>query len=349
MGKDFYSILGVSRNADAKELKKAYRKLAMKWHPDKNINNQKEAQEKFQEISEAYDVLSDPKKKQIYDQYGEEGLKVGGNPNPGPNIDPNMFGGSRGGARYEFTQEQAEELFRNIFGNLGGFGFGMNRGRRGGRFSNGFDDFESMDSPFIGRGRTVGESMDDFYVPNGNNPFHFNTRGSRPPPLRIELPCTLEQLNNSVTRKLKVRRNINGREDNKVFCIDLKPWWKDGTKITFDGEGDQVPGMQPQNIEFIIKEEPNQNFKREKDDLICEQTISLKDSLCGYSFNKLGLNNKNVHLDINGVIRPGSEYRIHNEGMKKKTGGNGDMIVKFNIVFPSSLSSDQKSQIRRIL
>ncbi|WJX44585.1 DnaJ sub B member 6 [Trifolium repens] len=75
MGVDYYKILQVDKNANDEELKKAYRKLAMKWHPDKNPTNKKEAEAKFKQISEAYDVLSDPEKRGIYDQYGEEGLK----------------------------------------------------------------------------------------------------------------------------------------------------------------------------------------------------------------------------------------------------------------------------------
>ncbi|GMH07266.1 hypothetical protein Nepgr_009106 [Nepenthes gracilis] len=81
MGVDYYSILGVDRKAKDDDLKKAYRKLAMKWHPDKNPNNKKEAEAKFKQISEAYDVLSDPQKRAVYDQYGEEALK-GGVPPP---------------------------------------------------------------------------------------------------------------------------------------------------------------------------------------------------------------------------------------------------------------------------
>ena len=77
MGVDYYKVLGVSRDATDTELKKAYRKLAIKWHPDKNQNNEEEATKKFKEISEAYDVLSDSEKREIYDAYGEEGLKGG--------------------------------------------------------------------------------------------------------------------------------------------------------------------------------------------------------------------------------------------------------------------------------
>lgn len=77
MGKNYYEILGVSRDADATALKKAYRKLALRWHPDKNPNNQEEAQKKFQEITEAFSILNDPEKRRTYDQFGEEGLNNG--------------------------------------------------------------------------------------------------------------------------------------------------------------------------------------------------------------------------------------------------------------------------------
>ena len=97
MGKNYYDILGVSKDADAATLKRAYRKLAMKWHPDKNKDNVEQAQAKFQEISEAYDVLSDPEKRKIYDQFGEEGLKGGAGGS----------GGFPGG--YSFNAGNAEE------------------------------------------------------------------------------------------------------------------------------------------------------------------------------------------------------------------------------------------------
>jgi DnaJ-class molecular chaperone len=106
MGRDYYAILGVPRDADAAALKKAYRKLAMKWHPDKNPDNVAQAQAKFQEISEAYDVLSDDEKRRVYDQFGEDGLKAGS-------------GGGPGG--YSFRSGNADEIFRRFFGDAGSF------------------------------------------------------------------------------------------------------------------------------------------------------------------------------------------------------------------------------------
>ena len=93
-GKDFYNILGLQRNANESEIKKAYRKLAMKWHPDKNQENKDYAEKKFKAVSEAYEILSDPKKKEIYDQYGEDGLRQDG-------------GGGGGG----FSSRDAEDIF----------------------------------------------------------------------------------------------------------------------------------------------------------------------------------------------------------------------------------------------
>lgn len=97
MGRDYYGILGVSKTATEEEIKKAYKKLALKWHPDRNINNKKESEEKFKEISEAYEVLIDKQKREIFDVYGEEGLK-GGAPPPGQGGEGmGGFGGMPGG------------------------------------------------------------------------------------------------------------------------------------------------------------------------------------------------------------------------------------------------------------
>ncbi|GIL49380.1 hypothetical protein Vafri_5746 [Volvox africanus] len=108
MGKDYYKILGVSKDADDNQLKKAYYKLAQKWHPDKNPNNVEAATEKFKEISEAYDVLSDPQKRTVYDQFGEEGLK-GGMPSGGPGGASAGAGGFPSGGAYHFDADMAEK------------------------------------------------------------------------------------------------------------------------------------------------------------------------------------------------------------------------------------------------
>jgi DnaJ family protein B protein 4 len=115
MGVDYYNILKLNRNATEEDMKKAYKRLAMKWHPDKNPVNKKEAEAKFKLISEAYDVLSDPNKRQIYDLYGEEGLKSFDQaPPPNTNV----------GASFKFNPRDADDIFSEFFGSGGSGGVG---------------------------------------------------------------------------------------------------------------------------------------------------------------------------------------------------------------------------------
>ena len=362
MGKDFYSILDVPRDADAATLKKAYRKLAMKWHPDKNPNNQEVAQAKFQEISEAYNVLNDPEKRAIYDKYGEEGLRLGIKPNnsqSGPDGGSSFTEGSQGGQHHQFSQEQADERFRKRFGHMGGgFSFGTQNGSRfrrnpsTGRRPNGMNGMfggagnRFANDDLFGRGGFNGRS---FGEGNRNNPHQTFFGGNdkqhqrKLPPLVFKVQCTLEQLNGCITKKLKVRRKINGKDDEKIFQIELKPWWKDGTKVIFEGEGEQKPGYLPQDLQFIIKESPHDTFIRKDDDLICNINISLKQALTGFIINRRGVDGEDIHLEVNGVVHPGDERRVKNAGMTSKNGGRGDIIFKINIDFPSYLFKEQNS------
>ncbi|PWA62219.1 dnaJ subfamily B member 13 [Artemisia annua] len=120
MDVDYYKVLEVDRSAKDDELKKAYRKLAMKWHPDKNPNNNKQAETKFKQISEAYDVLSDSQKRSMYDRYGEDGLK-GQGPPPSPGMFPGMSS-YRGATSFRFNGRTAEDLFSELFGHTNRFG-----------------------------------------------------------------------------------------------------------------------------------------------------------------------------------------------------------------------------------
>ncbi|XP_027368161.1 dnaJ homolog subfamily B member 4-like isoform X3 [Abrus precatorius] len=130
MGLDYYEILEVDKNATDEELKKAYKRLAMKWHPDKNPNNKKEAETQFILIAEAYEVLSDPQKRAIFDRYGEGGLK-GGPPPSNADLDPFSFFQSRGGATtFRFNPRNANNIFAEVFGSSSPFG-GMGMGYGG--------------------------------------------------------------------------------------------------------------------------------------------------------------------------------------------------------------------------
>jgi curved DNA-binding protein CbpA len=151
MGKDYYAILGLPRTAKEEDIKKAFKKLALKWHPDRNPDNKKQAEEKFKEVAEAYEVLSDPKKREIYDKFGEEGLKAGVDPNAAggfPGGFPGGFGSFPGGFTFRYSPSNAEDIFAQFFGGRNPF---FTRFTSGGGFG---ESDEEEDSPFAAFGRS---------------------------------------------------------------------------------------------------------------------------------------------------------------------------------------------------
>eukprot|EP00918_Siedleckia_nematoides_P069954 GHVU01152495.1.p1 GENE.GHVU01152495.1~~GHVU01152495.1.p1 ORF type:complete len:227 (-),score=29.57 GHVU01152495.1:450-1130(-) len=146
---NYYKVLGINRNATDSEIKKSYRKLALRWHPDKNPENKEEAEKRFKEISEAYEVLSDKDKRQVYDRYGKEGLVQG---NSQPNFD---FGGFDSGFSH-FNFRDPEDVFREFFGGRDPFaeffstGFPAFPGFGGGGMFGGHENIEPIADPFGG-------------------------------------------------------------------------------------------------------------------------------------------------------------------------------------------------------
>ncbi|XP_073149500.1 uncharacterized protein [Henckelia pumila] len=198
MGVDYYKILQVDRSANDEELKKAYRKLAMKWHPDKNPNNKKDAESKFKQVSEAYDVLSDQNKRAVYDQYGEEGLK-GQMPPPGAGGAGGFPGGMDGGGAnsFHFNPRRAEDIFSEIFGFASPFG-GMGDTGGGSRVGgSGFPSNMFRDDMFAYKKAAAagGEG---------------SSAGATRKAAAIErmLPCSLEDLYKGTSKKMKISRDI---------------------------------------------------------------------------------------------------------------------------------------------
>ncbi|KAL7169639.1 hypothetical protein ACSBR2_034641 [Camellia fascicularis] len=343
MGVDYYKVLQVDRNAKDDDLKKAYRKLAMKWHPDKNPNNKKDAESKFKQISEAYDVLSDPQKRAVYDQYGEEGLK-GQVPPPGAG---GFYGGSDGGGgggptTFRFNPRSADDIFSEFFGfnsPFGGMGdMGGSRASASG-FSRGMFP-EDIFSSF--RGGAGGEGSG-----------HVPRKGAA---IERNLPCSLEDLYKGTTKKMKISRDVidaSGRPTTmeEILTIEIKPGWKKGTKITFPEKGNEQRGVIPSDLVFIIDEKPHSVFKRDGNDLVVTQKISLVDALTGYTAQITTLDGRNLTVAINSIISPTYEEVVKGEGMPipKEPSKKGNLRIKFNIKFPTRLTSEQKTGIKRLL
>ncbi|VYS59691.1 unnamed protein product [Arabidopsis thaliana] len=347
MGVDYYNILKVNHNATEDDLKKAYKRLAMIWHPDKNPSTRRdEAEAKFKRISEAYDVLSDPQKRQIYDLYGEEGLKSGKIPNSSSS-EASSSSSSSSSSRYphfhqhrpqhppnassfRFNPRDAEDIYAEFFGSENGGG-SNNAGGRGNRaFRNG----------------------------------HFNTGGAngysgemrKVPAMENPLPVSLEDLYKGVVKKMRITRNVydaSGRMmvEAEILPIEIKPGWKKGTKLTFPKKGNEEPGIIPADIVFVVEEKPHPVYKRDGNDLLVSQEITLLEALTGKTVNLITLDGRTLMIPLTEIIKPDHEIVVPNEGMpiSKEPGKKGNLKLKLSVKYPSRLTSDQKFELKRVL
>lgn len=341
MGKDYYKILGVGRNASDEELKKAYRKLAIKFHPDKNKSP--DAEDKFKDINLAYEVLKDSKKRKIYDQVGEEGMKAGAG------------GGGGGQGMPDFSQ----------FSGFNGANFThFNTGPGNFAGSGAFDPFSTFNS-FFGEGFNVHNHQDPF-AGAGASPFGHSQsfsmgghQGNPRAPKRPEITgvtstiehdinVSLEELMVGTTKKFNIKRDriTNGRTNReaKLFVVEVKKGWKDGTKVRYPQEANEEYGKLPGDIVFIIKSKPHTTFERDNENLIYTQNIELHEALDGQEkqFAIPLLNStQRVSLRVGStIISNGMERRISGQGLplQKQPNVKGDLIVKFKVVFPTQLT-----------
>ena len=354
---DYYKLLGVNRDADDEAIKKAYRKLALKWHPDRNPNNKETAEKQFKAISEAYEVLSDKNTRAVYDQFGEEGLKNGA---PAPGADG--FGGAGGEARFPggnffhftsagpggartsragpagFNPSNADDIFRQFFSSTGG------------------------GDPFAGAG--FDEDEDDIRgFPRGG---HFGsysqahphaTRNAKPAPAVYPLRCTLEELHSGCTKKLKIKRKVidpvtrHASSSEKIIVINVKAGWKAGTKLNYAGEGDEVAPNKHQDVQIVIEEKAHPIYRREGDDLHLTMNLTLEEALCGFSKTVTTLNSRELKVSNNAVTVPNQQFKFAEGGMpnQKNVNSKGALIVTFKVTFPPSLTEEQKGLVRKAL
>jgi DnaJ family protein B protein 4 len=354
MGRDYYKILEVSKKASLEDIKKAYKKLALKYHPDRNSESDKEqAQKKFVEINEAYEVLSDNEKKKVYDLYGEEGLKAG--------IDPNTSNASNGSSTTYSTSEFPtggfsfhasdpfsvfEEFFSNSEGGAHHFSFHSSRGSRKHRHpqSHYYDDFMSDEDHRSG------------------NPFvsSFKSRNQYSKQTALverTFACTLEEIYKGHKKKLRVTRTkFNDRGDSKqesnIVEITVPPGTSAGTEFVVHEAGDIYPGKPAGDVLFVLEEKPHSYYVRDGADLIYTAKITLAQALTGVKITLPTLDGQSVEVLIRDVIKPGFEKRIPDRGMPilKYPGSFGDLIVKFDIQWPNRIEREEdRNEIKRVL
>ncbi|EED18216.1 DnaJ domain protein Psi, putative [Talaromyces stipitatus ATCC 10500] len=367
-----YDSLSVKPDATQDEIKKAYRKAALKYHPDKNKDNPK-AVEKFKECSQAYEVLSDPEKRKIYDQFGLEYLLRGGPPpspgggGAGPGGMPGGFnftnmgggpgggGGTRtfrfstgpgGGASFNFSNP--EDIFRNFAKSGGGGGMG-----------GGLDDHDFLadilGAGLGGGGIPRGGARTSAGGPGGAS---FSTRREpTPEPQVVEKPLnlTLEELFNGTTKKVVTKSktfDANGRRNVQDITLEakIKPGLRSGSKLKYKGVGDQEEGGR-QDVHLVVTEKEHPTFKRSGDHLITTVDLSLKEALTGWERIVKTIDGKSIRVAKPGPTQPGYEERFPGLGMpiSKKPTERGDMVVKVNVKFPTTLTAEQKELLKDVL
>lgn len=345
MGKDYYKILGITKSATDDEIKKAYRKLALRYHPDKNKSPN--AEDKFKEVAEAYEILSDKKKREIFDKYGEEGLKSGGRSN-GPN---------NTSFSYQFHGDP-RATFAQFFGSSNPFAsfFDMSDNLFD---KNVFDldtEHDFFGSPFGGLGSRHGLGG-AFRSHSFNVHTPFKREKQQDPPIEHDLYVTLEEIYNGCVKKMKISKRVlqpdgTSKKEDKYVSISVKPGWKSGTKVTFQKEGDQVHGKIPADIVFIIRDKPHSLFKREGSDLRYTARLTLKQALCGVVFEVPTMSGDKLRIStMQEIIKPNTVKRIQGYGLPfpKDTTRKGDLLVAFDIQFPEKLTVTQKELLRDML
>lgn len=344
----FYDLLGVSKTASPEELKKAYKKAAIICHPDKGGD-----QEKFKELAHAYDILSDPEKRSIYDQYGEEGLKEGMGHAGASGFDPSdlfsaVFGGdpfgdhSGGSSRGRGQRRRrTDNVVRAIDVTLENIYNGVVKKLSVTR--------QALCGKCKGTGSKTGRSAECKQCKGSGRTVQYVRLGMGLMQ-QIEQICSGCEGKGEVLREKDKCLGCKGEKvvpESKILEVRVEKGMKDGEKISFPGLAHDAPNAEAGDLIFVLKQKPHTTFKRIGDDLFMERSLSLAESLCGFSFRVPHLDGRHLLIKTQPgeVIKPGQAKAIENEGMPrhKQSFLQGRLFISFSVEFPESgsLTFDQ--------
>ena len=317
--RDYYKVLGVAKGAAPDEIKKKYRQLALKYHPDRNKGNP-EAEERFKAISEAYAVLGDPQKRKQYDTFGSAQFHQRFS-------QEDIFRGFDIGDLFRDFGFSSNGVFETLFG--GSRRPGQRSGRRtGGPFGHGPDPFRDMFGH--GAGPRAGPSPGP-------------TKG---PDTRREMPITLEDAARGTIRSV----NINRGGKQETLSVKVPPGVSDGKRLRLAGKGDPgPPGLPPGDLYLEVKVQSHPVFQRQGDDLYLEKEIKLTEGLLGTVLEVPTLLDDIRKIRVPVGTAPGTRIRLRGLGMPRMgDGSRGDMYVTLRVSFPKRLSKRQRKLVEEL-
>jgi molecular chaperone DnaJ len=345
---DFYKLLGVERNASDADIKKSYRSKAMKFHPDRNADNPEEAEAKFKQIKEAYEVLSDPKKRAAYDQFGHAG------------VDPSM-GGRAGGFS---AGEGFGDVFGDVFGDI--FGGGRQRGGGGG-VQRGSDLRHIME---VTLEEAVAGTEQKIHIPvlvgcgecggsgakKGSSPIICSTCHGHGQVRMQQGFFSIQQACPTCRGTGKQIKDPCGKcygqgrvQETKTLSVKIPAGVDTGDRIRLAGEGEAGERGGPAGDLYVeIQVRPHAIFKREGANLFCEVPISFVTACLGDEIEVPTLDGK-VLLKIPAETQTGKSFRLRGKGVKQVRGGPvGDLLCKVQIETPVNLTKEQKVIVEKL-
>lgn len=343
----FYDLLNVKPDATPDEIKKSYRKLALKCHPDKNPDDP-DAQEKFKSISMAYEVLSDAKKREMYDKVGEQGLKEGGG--GGDFSSPmDIFDMFFGGGGRRSKSNKGKDVIHQLSVSLEDMYNGSTRKL-------------ALQKNVIcekceGRGGKAGAVAKCMTCKGSGTQVLLNQIGAGMYQ-QIHTSCRECDGQGEKINAKDMCKTCNGKKivhERKILEVHIDKGMEDGQKISFAGEGDQSPGLEPGDIIIILEEKEHPLFKRKDMDLVMKMDITLNEALTGFQKSIKTLDNRQIIISSlpGEFIKPNCIKAVLNEGMPmyKNPFEKGRLVINFNVKFPESREIDLKtiSELEKLL
>ena len=349
MSQDYYELLGVGRAASADDIKKAFRKLAMKHHPDRNQGD-KDAEKKFKDINHAYDILKDPEKRAAYDRYGAAAFEGGAGPG----------GPFQGGQGFDFGS-----VFGDIFEEM--FGAGGGRGRPGGRGDMRGQDLRfnleiTLEQAYSGTEATVRvpssvscEACQGSGAEPGSKPQQCPTCNGRGR-LRaqqgfftVERTChTCHGAGQVIDKPCRTCAGQGRVRREKTLKVNIPAGVEDGTRIRLTGEGEAgARGGPAGDLYVFLSVRRHQLFEREGADVHCRVPISMVQATLGGSIEVPTLDGKMARINIPAGAQGGHQFRMRGKGMPiVRSSQFGDMYIEINVETPTNLTSKQKELLK---